>query len=135
MSIRQATCRKPFWLPQFILAASLLSACVQPPPPEPYSEPAREASPTRQSAVDLLQQEANLALENEDYPLAIETLQRAIRIEPRNPYNWHYLGQTYWQMGDLVRCRAMAERSVGFSSISDQLAAANDRLLSRCTGN
>ncbi len=112
---------------------SLLAGCAQlPPAPQPYTEPTREASPTRQSAVDLLQQEADRALKDANYPLAIETLQRAIRIEPRNPYSWHYLGLTYLAMGDLTRCRAMADRSDGFAAVDDQLADLNSRLRNRC---
>ena len=118
----------------FALAA-LLAGCVQAPAPEPYSEPTRESSPTRQSAVDLLQLEADIALKRQDFPLAIETLQRAIRIEPRNPYSWHYLGLTYLEMGDLLRCRMMAERADGFSAVDDQLRAANQRLLNRCSSD
>ena len=119
-----------------LLPAILLVGCAQlPPTPQPYTEPAREASPTRQSAVDLLQQEADEALKTANYPLAIETLQRALRIEPRNPYSWHYLGLTYLAMGDFTRCRAMADRSDGFAAADDQLTDLNSRLRNRCAEN
>ena len=115
-----------------LLSVAALSACVKAPQSQPYSEPTREASPARQSAVDLLQREASAALRMEDYALAIETLQRAIRIEPRNAYSWHYLGLTYLEMGDLGRCQAMARRSSGFVSDDNRLADANQRLLQSC---
>ncbi len=117
------------------LAITVLASCTGVPTPQPYSEPGREVSPTRQSAVGSLQQQADIALQNRDFPLAIETLQRAIRLEPRNPYNWHYLGLTYLEMGDFSRCRAMAERSSGFSEVDDRLLEANQRLLNRCVAN
>ena len=113
----------------------LLGSCARAPTTQPYAEPGRDDSPTRQSAVDSLQQQANTALQERDFPLAIETLQRAIRLEPRNPYSWHYLGLTYLEMGDFSRCRAMAERSSGFSAIDDQLQGANQRLLNRCAAD
>ena len=112
--------------------AALLGGCVQAPQTQPYSEPTRAASPARQSAVDLLQREASEALRLQNYALAIETLQRAIRIEPRNAYSWHYLGQTYLEMGDNSRCQAMARRSNGFAVDDDRLSNANERLLRSC---
>ena len=111
----------------------LLVACAQRPLPEsPYIDPGQESDSTRQSAVDVLQSEASTALRNDDFALAIETLQRAIRIEPRNAYSWHYLGLTYLELGDLSRCRAMASRSVGFSAANRPLQQANERLLKQC---
>ena len=67
--------------------------------------------------------------------MAIEALQRAIRIEPRNPYSWHYLARTYLGIGDLVRCQAMAQRSNGFSAVDDRLIEANKRLLNLCSAD
>ena len=79
-----------------------------------------------------MQREASEALRLQNYGLAIETLQRAIRIEPRNAYSWHYLGQTYLEMGDKPRCQAMARRSNGFAVDDDRLSNANERLLRSC---
>lgn len=118
-----------------LLVVGGLTGCVRIAPDHPYSEPGRELSPARQSAVDLLHREAAEALQQQNFPLAIETLQRAIRIEPRNPYSWHYLGQTYSDMGDMSRCHAMAQRSLGFSTDNPPLDLANQRLLENCPAN
>ena len=115
--------------------AALLGGCVQTPQTQPYSEPTRAASPARQSAVDLLQREASEALRRQNYALAIETLQRAIRIDPRNAYSWHYLGLTYLELGDFSRCQSMARRSDGFSIGNESLERANQQLLEQCANN
>lgn len=119
----------------FLGAAALTSGCVQAPQSQPYSEPTRASSPARESAVELLQREASEALGMENYGLAIEALQRAIRIEPRNAYSWHYLGLIYLEMGDNARCQAMARRSNGFVADDDGLLNANKRLLQSCESN
>ena len=119
----------------FLVTVMLISGCVKAPPSQPYSEPTRASSPARESAVELLQREASEALRMENYALAIETLQRAIRIEPRNAYSWHYLGLTYLQMGDYARCQAMARRSNGFAADDDRLMNANQQLLQSCNNS
>ena len=79
-----------------------------------------------------LQQQGLAALDSGDYQLAIDTLQRAIRIQPRNPWNWHYLAQSYWRSGDRVRCRAMVERASSYTDDDDRLRRANESLRQRC---
>ncbi len=132
MSLGRFHTRQLLSMAVLLSIAALLGGCAQAPQTQPYSEPTRAASPARQSAVDLLQREASEALRLQNYALAIETLQRAIRIEPRNAYSWHYLGQTYLEMGDNSRCQAMARRSNGFAVDDDRLSNANERLLRSC---
>jgi hypothetical protein len=59
-------------------------------------------------------------------------LQRAIKIEPRNPHSWHYLAETYWRSGDNLRCLEMVERSRSYSSSADDLEHANQQLREKC---
>ena len=66
--------------------------------------------------------------------MAIEYLQRAIRIEPRNPYSWHFLGDTYRARGDYRRCLEMVERSYSYSEEGSELDAQNRRLRQICSG-
>ncbi|MGD2170713.1 MAG: tetratricopeptide repeat protein [Gammaproteobacteria bacterium] len=114
-----------------ILLLLLLSACAVEPAYNRYQLPAAEGQPG-ESAVAQLQREARAALERGDYQQAVEYLQRAIKIEPRNPYSWHYLAETYWLNGDLRRCTEMADRSFSYSSEADELDEANRRLKDQC---
>ena len=118
---------KPF----SILLLLLLSACAVEPVNNRYELPAAQAQPG-ESAVAQLQRKARTALEHDDYQQAVEYLQRAIKIEPRNPYSWHYLAETYWLKGDLRRCAEMADRSFSYSSEADELDEANRRLKEAC---
>ncbi len=79
-----------------------------------------------------LHRNAIAALDNENSKQAIEYLQRAIKIEPRNPFNWHYLAQSYWQDGNLAKCLAMIERSYSYSRPADDLDGANEALKQQC---
>ena len=79
-----------------------------------------------------LQQQGLAALDSGDYQLAIDTLQRAIRIQPRNPWNWHYLAQSYWRSGDLERCSAMVERAFSYAADDSRLRQANEKLRRLC---
>ncbi len=108
-----------------------VSCSVPEPPPNRY-----------QSDVEVIQQEARpvaelhnqalAAIDDGQYQQAIDYLQRAIKIQPRNAWSWHYLAQTYWYEGQLERCVAMIERSSSYGSYDDVLGGANDRLRAQC---
>ena len=114
-----------------ILLLMLLSACAVEPAYNRYELPAAAGQPG-EAAVAQLQRKAREALDHNDYQQAVEYLQRAIKIEPRNPYSWHYLAETYWFSGDLRRCAEMADRSFSYSSEADKLDEANRRLKEQC---
>jgi Tfp pilus assembly protein PilF len=84
------------------------------------------------SAVAELQRSARSALESGDYEQAVDFLQRAIRIEPRNAHSWHYLAEAYWHHGDFRRCSEMVERSASYSSPGDGLEGPNLLLREKC---
>jgi predicted Zn-dependent protease len=63
---------------------------------------------------------------------AIQYLQRAINVEPRNPLNWHYLAQNYWSRGDFEQCREMVNRSRAYSRLDPDLERANRALAMQC---
>jgi len=65
------------------------------------------------SPVVQLQNQALAAINENQYQLAIDTLQRAIKIQPRDPWSWHYLADIYWRKGQYDRCLAMIDRSSG----------------------
>lgn len=113
-----------------LLAANLVS-CALEKPPNPYQLP-RVDTTRSAGAVSELQMNALNAFGREAYEQAVDYLQRAIRIEPRNPFSWHYLAQAYWYRGDLQRCIEMVERSYSYSNPSDRLDEANEELRARC---
>jgi tetratricopeptide (TPR) repeat protein len=81
-----------------------------------------------------LHRQAISAISRESYSQAIEYLQRAIKIEPRNAFSWHYLAQAYWHSRQFSRCLEMLERSISYSSKLDDLDRANSALKSQCGG-
>ena len=84
--------------------------------------------------VSELQHQALAALDNNQFQQAIDYLQRAIKIQPRNAWSWHYLAQSYWRNSQPDRCRSMIERSNSYSSYDDLLINANAALRNKCQG-
>jgi len=91
-----------------------------------------EVSMAEARPVTELQNQALAALGEEQFQLAIDYLQRAIKIQPRNAWSWHYLAQTYWRDAQYDRCLAMIERSNSYGVFDDGLMVANDRLKPKC---
>lgn len=79
-----------------------------------------------------LHHQALAALDNNQFQLAIDYLQRAIKIQPRNAWSWHYLAQSYRQNQQFDQCLAMVDRAFSYSSYDDVLELANDRLRAQC---
>ena len=115
-----------------MLLVGLLAACGGEPRVNPYQLPPAPAASRVDDAVLQLQREAVAAFNRGAYQQAIERLQRAIRIEPRNPLSWHYLAQTYWRSGDFGRCIDMAQRSQSYGAGDERLESINARLLAAC---
>lgn len=88
-----------------------------------------EASPVTE-----LQSQALAAIKRNEYQQAINYLQRAIKIQPRNAWNWHYLAQAYWRDGNYDQCLAMIDRSSSYGSYDPSLISANEKLLPKCLG-
>jgi len=99
--------------------------------PERY-QTASIASERSIGPVAELQRKAISAINQNHYPQAVEYLQRAIKIEPRNAFSWHYLAQTYWHDRQYDRCLDMVKRSISYSPKLDDLNRANTALLSQC---
>lgn len=111
----------------------VLAACSSAPRDIPY-EATAAPQPRVDGAVRQLQRDAIVAFDRGAYPRAVEQLQRALRIEPRNPLSWHYLAQTYWRSGDFARCIDMAQRSQSYAAGDPALDSINQRLLALCRG-
>ena len=83
-------------------------------------------------AVIQLQNQALAAINEDQYSLATDYLQRAIKIQPRNAWSWHYLADIHWRQGQHDRCIAMIERSEGYAGADKQLDSENVRLREQC---
>ena len=60
---------------------------------------------------------------------AAATLERALRIEPRNPRLWHQLAQVRLRQGEYAQAQATAARSSSFAGEDADLRAANQRII------
>ncbi len=74
-------------------------------------------------------------MNQQQFEQAILYLQRAVKVEPRNPLNWHYLAQNYWHLKDFPSCRSMVQRAISYSQFNPDLTVANETLLKQCAGN
>ena len=116
----------------FILVLGVGCTVVPEAPEEnPYQ---REDTPeeTVSEPVRMLHNQALAAINESQYRQAMDYLQRAIKIEPRNAKSWHYLADIHWRQGELERCRAMIERSQSYATQDEQLAEDNRRLMGQC---
>jgi predicted Zn-dependent protease len=118
-----------------ILSLLLLSgACSVPQSPANRYQSDIEIDQPEASPVTELQSQALAAIKRNEYQQAIDYLQRAIKIQPRNAWNWHYLAQAYWHDGNYDRCLAMIDRSSSYGSYDQPLISANDKLQPKCLG-
>jgi Tfp pilus assembly protein PilF len=111
---------------------SIVGACTVSEIPSNRYQDDIEVSMAAARPVTELQNQALAALGEEQFQLAIDYLQRAIKIQPRNAWSWHYLAQTYWRDAQYDRCLAMIERSNSYGVFDDALVSANDRLKPKC---
>jgi tetratricopeptide (TPR) repeat protein len=72
------------------------------------------------SAVTALLEAAEQALNAGQADQASLLLERALRIEPRNPAVWHYLGLARLAQGDHAQAQAMAAKSRSLSPAGDE---------------
>ena len=97
----------------------------------PSTAAVTEGQPTLGPVIQL-QNQALAAINENQYQLAIDYLQRAIKIQPRDPWSWHYLADIYWRQGQYDRCLAMIDRSSGYAVNDTRLASDNAALRAQC---
>ena len=114
-------------------ALSLVAACSVPEGPQDnrYQHDV-ENSRSQSEPIRQLHNQALAAINESQYQQAIDALQRAIKIEPRNAWSWHYLADVHWRQGERDRCLAMIERSQSYANYDDQLDDANELLKVQC---
>ena len=101
------------------------------PKENPYQSPV-DSGESGSEPIRLLHNQALAAINESQYQQASDYLQRAIKIEPRNAWSWHYLADVYWRRGELERCLAMIQRSQSYAVDDEQLASANQLLMAQC---
>ena len=116
----------------------LIGSACQLPEPVPDNRYQRTAGdnasvvPTASQPVRELHNQALAAINEDQYALASDYLQRAIKIEPRNGWSWYYLADIHWRQGQFERCRSMLERADAYAQGDARLAAANADLRAQC---
>jgi predicted Zn-dependent protease len=111
----------------------LLSACAARPallPPPPAEAPA--APPKAENvAVAGLMQSAHADSEAGKLGSAAATLERALRLEPRNPRLWQELARVRLKQGEHGQAESLAQRSNAWAGGDNALRAENWRLIAQ----
>ncbi len=112
----------------------LLAGCASAPEPGPAPAPVEQAPPPylgpRESvAVAGLMDSARADAAAGKLPSAAASLERALRIEPKNPRLWHELARVRLQQGDLAQAQSLAARSNSYAGSDTALRAENQRLI------
>ena len=115
---------------RFLPIALLLTGCavVQQPEPAPAPDPA-PAARQENVAIAGLMQSARADSAAGRLANAAASLERALRIEPRNPRLWHELARVRLKQGDYAQAESTAARSNTWASGEPELRAANLRLI------
>jgi Tfp pilus assembly protein PilF len=116
-----------------LLPLLLAAGCAAPPPsPEPQPEappPVAAPAPKENIAVAGLMESARADAAAGKLPNAAASLERALRIEPRNPRMWHELARVRFQQGQHAQAENVAVRSNSFAGEDKALRAENWKLI------
>ena len=118
----------------------LVSGCATVETPAPVSEPtpAPPADTPRASeniAVAGLMDNARADVSANRLGSAAATLERALRIEPRNARLWHELALVRLKQGDYAQAESTAARSNTLAGGDSALRAANQRVIDEAKAN
>ena len=124
----------------------VLAGCASQPgpqqPPAPVSSPsaptsippveqAKPAAPAENVAIAGLMQSARADSAAGKLANAAATLERALRIEPRNPRLWQELARVRLKQGEYVQAESVAARSNSWAGSDNGLRAENWRLIAQ----
>jgi len=100
----------------------------QPGAPQPVPAPAQRPTPPAVVALlDTAEQQANAG----DLEAASASLERAIRIDPRNPVLWYHLATVRLAQGDAQAAEQLAVKSTSLAPGNNVQQARNWRLIAR----
>lgn len=97
-----------------------------PPLPEPIPPPA--PPPSSGATAALLEQSRQQAAAG-NYPLATSSLERALRINPRDAELWLELGRLKLQQGDLAQAENMGRRALSLAGTDATLRRQSEDLI------
>lgn len=101
--------------------------------PAPITPPARSAPssplPASGPAVIVLLERADRQYMDQDLDSAAATLERALRIEPRNAWLWNELAQVRLAQGQYAQAVSLAKKSISFAGGERRLLAASWRVI------
>ena len=111
----------------------LLAACATVEQPAPVEEPApppeAQKPATENIAVAGLMSNARADIDANRLGSAAATIERALRLEPRNPRLWHELARVRLKQGEYAQAESTAARSNTWAGADSELRAANQRLI------
>jgi predicted Zn-dependent protease len=115
---------------------AILGGCATLEPPAPVSEPASvpiSAPPAaiENPAVASLMDGARTDVAAGRLVNAAASLERALRIEPRNPRLWQELARVRLKQGDYAQAESVAARSSSWAGGDNRLRAENWRLIAQ----
>ncbi len=117
---------------RFLFLLVLLLAGCAAPPQAPEPQPAPEPAPAQRQetiAVAGLMDSARADVAAGRLANAAASLERALRIEPRNPRLWHELAQVRLRQGQFAQAASLAQRSNSWVGSDAALREANERLI------
>ena len=115
-----------------LVLAAILTGCatVYHPVPAPAPAPApATAAPTESIAIAGLMESARADTSAGRLANAAASLERALRIEPRNPRLWQELARVRLKQGDYAQAESTAARSNSWAGSDNALRAENWRLI------
>ena len=118
-----------------LFLVALVAGCATPPgpapetQPEPAPSPPAVASPKENIAIAGLMDTARADAAAGNLAGAAASLERALRIEPRNPRLWQELARVRLKQGQFAQAESVAARSNSWAAEDKALRAENWRLI------
>ena len=123
----------------FLLLAILVAGCATAPEPATGPQPAPEPAPA-DAPPEAQQRRENVAIAGlmesaradsaaGRLANAAASLERALRIEPRNPRLWQELARVRLKQGEYAQAESLAARSNSWAGSDSALRAENQRLI------
>lgn len=122
---------------RYLLAVvAILGGCATLEPPAPVSDPASVPIPAPPAAIEnpavaSLMDGARADVAAGRLVNAAASLERALRIEPRNPRLWQELARVRLKQGDYAQAESVAARSSSWAGGDIRLRAENWRLIAQ----
>lgn len=116
---------------QLGLLMLLTSGCVSLPATQPeYGEAGTAGEPgPAPSATSALQMQSRASVAQGNYAQASAAIERALRIEPNNPYLWLELGKIHLASGDRQQAAALAQKALSMAGDDAAAQVAARRLI------